>query len=52
MNFSKELINRIQAYWYKRTGEKLSSLKAEEYLHSMADLGDLIADINENKGNT
>lgn len=42
--FSKNLRDRIIRYFSKR-GEILTQQQAEEYLHSMADLHDLVAEI-------
>ena len=38
VEFNKQLIMRLQAYWKTRTGEDISDATANEYLNSFADL--------------
>ena len=38
VEFNKQLITRLQAYWKTRTGEDISDATANEYLNSFADL--------------
>ena len=38
VEFNKQLITRLQAYWKARTGEDISDATATEYLNSFADL--------------
>ena len=38
VEFNKQLITRLQAYWKTRTGEDISDATAVEYLNSFADL--------------
>ncbi|MEI8347999.1 MAG: hypothetical protein WCG27_11070 [Pseudomonadota bacterium] len=38
VEFNKQLITRLQAYWKARTGEDISDATANEYLNSFADL--------------
>ena len=38
VEFNKQLITRLQAYWKARTGEDISDATANEYLNQFADL--------------
>ncbi len=45
-SFNQLLIERIQEYFKKKKGILISEEKAEEYLHSMADLYEIFRDLS------